>query len=244
MNNDAYNFLDVPKSDDRFVTPESLAWDLVISEREDFTGIMQGFVDDSNGKYRANQYEQIADEFQLLITTYMEIVFNVLKSNFMGELLDEKGEIRGDYDLEDKLNCYKPDFKDFTVDEMNEMSEFFRGRFAKIRYFLSVRNITEFCSDDPNDFGLDSKYYCKILLLDDNRSFTKNYFKQATHIPEGKRYTFMLRVDDNPQQKKLEDFYAVVYLPPYKNDLKKKPRKIRISFEKLNIISADPHITN
>lgn len=235
---DAMEFLDMPVPDDRYVTPESLAWDLVMGdELDDFTGIMQGLVDDSNNSYRADRYDKLADEFQILITIYMEMIFNVLKSNFMGELLDENGDILDGVELESELERYKPDFRKYNLDDMTIM---FRNLFAKIRYFLSVRDLTEICASDPNDFGSESKYYCKILLQDDRRAFTKNYFEKATHIPDGKRYTFMLRADDKPHQKKLEDFYAVVYLPPHIND-SSKPRKIRISFEKYNVISANPH---
>lgn len=237
--NEVLEFLDIPVPDDRFVTPESLAWDLVMGdEMADFTGVMQSLVDDSNGNYRANRYEKAADEFQILITIYMEMIFNVLKSNFMGELLDANGDIREGIDLESELERYKPDFRKYNIDDMTVL---FRSLFAKIRYFLSVRDITDVCSPDPNDFGSESNYYCKILLLDDRRNFSKEYFKNATHIPDDKRYTFMLKAVDKPHQKKLEEFYAVVYLPPYNDDSTKKPRKIRIAFEKYNVISANPH---
>jgi hypothetical protein len=233
----ALDFMEKP--DDRFVNPDSLAWDLVMGDdRADFTGVMQGFVSDNEGSFQAGRYEQIADEFQILITIYMEMIFNVLKSNFMGELLDDNGEIREGIDLERELEHYKPDFRKYSVEEI---TDFFRDKLAKIRYFLSVRDLTDFCSDDPSDYGRESGYYCKILLLDDRRSYSKKYFKNATHVPEGKRYTFLMRPDDDPQQKKLQDFYAVVYLPPHIDDTDQKPRKIRIAFEKYNVISANPH---
>jgi hypothetical protein len=234
----ALDFMEKP--DDRLVNPDSLAWDLVMGDdRDDFTAVMQGFVSDGEGSFQANRYEQTADVFQILITIYMEMVFNVLKSNFMGELLDERGEIREGTDLERELETYRPDFSRYTVEEM---TDFFRDKLAKIRYFLSIRELTEFCSDDPNDYGRDSEYYCKILLLDDRRSYSRKYFKNATHVPEGKRYTFLMRPDDDPQQKKLQDFYAVAYLPPHVDDADRKPRKIRIAFEKYNVISANPHM--
>jgi hypothetical protein len=232
------DFMEQP--DDRIVNPESLAWDLVMgNDRDNFTAIMQGFVSNGEGSYQANRYEQLEGEFQILLTIYMEMIFNVLKSNFMGALLDDNGNIRDGIDLELELAQYKPDIRQYDIQYITDI---FREKFAKIRYFLSVRDLTEFCSDDPNDFGRDTGYYCKILLLDDRREYSRKYFKQATHIPDGKRYTFLMRPDDNPEQKKLEDFYAVVYLPAYKDDIGNSPRKIRISFEKYNVISSDPHI--
>jgi hypothetical protein len=233
----AIDFMEKP--DDRFVNPDSLAWDLVMGDdREDFSGIMEGIVTDGEGSYRANRYEQLEGEFQILLTIYMEMVFHVLKSNYMGELLDENGDIRDGVDLEAELERYRPDFRKYSVEDMTEI---FRTKFAKIRYFLSVRDLTDLCSDDPADFGRETEYYCKILLLDDRRSLTRRYFQKATHIPDGKRYTFLMRPDDDPQQKKLDDFYTVVYLPPHVDDKSDRPRKVRISFSKYNVISKDPH---
>lgn len=233
-----YDFLEQP--DDRFVTPESLAWDLVMGDdMDDFTGVMRSFVSDENGSLRADRFQQLADEFQVLITIYMEMVFNVLKTNHMGSLLDDEGEVKDDVDLEEEIRKYKPNFRQYSLDDMTGL---FRSKFAKIRYFLSIIDITKYCENEDNDFGTHSKYYCKILLLDDGRSSTYKYFKMATHIPEGKRYTFLGRPDDNPQQKKLDDFYAVVYLPPHINDTSKTPRKVKISFSKYNVITADPHL--
>ena len=236
----AVEFMEQP--DDRFVNPESLAWDLVMgNERDDFSAVMQGFVCDGEGSYQANRYEQIEGEFQILLTIYLEMVYHVLKSNYMGELLDENGDIKEGVDLERSLNSYKPDFRKYTI---AEITDYFRDKFAKIRYFLSVRDLTDLCSDDPNDYGRSSEYYCKILLLDDRRNYSTRYFQQATHIPDGKRYTFLMRPDDNPQQKELKDFYAVVYLPPHIDDTSSRPRKLRISFEKYNVMSSNSHIAN
>jgi hypothetical protein len=233
----ALEFMDKP--DDRFMTPDTLAWDLVMgNDRDDFTGVMQGFVSDDHGKYGANRHEQMADEFQILITIYMEMIFNILKSNHMGSLLNENGDVKEGVDLEVELATYRPDFCNYSVDDMTGL---FRDKLAKIRYFLSVRDLTDFCSNDANDFGPGSEYYCKILLKDDGRSYSKNYFKKATHIPEGKRYTFLMKPDDNPTQKELKDFYAVVYLPPHVGDSDKTPRKIRVAFEKYNVISGNSH---
>ena len=80
--------------DNRTTSPESLAWDLVMSnDIERFGGIMENFVTDGRGFVKADRYEVLADEFQILISIYMEMVFNVLKANYMGELVNEDGEI-------------------------------------------------------------------------------------------------------------------------------------------------------
>ena len=168
------------------------------------------------------------------------MVFTILKSNHMGNLLDPDGELRKGIDLENELKLYKPDFRKYTVDDMTDL---FRDKFKKIRYFLSVRDITDLCnSNDENDFGSDNKYYCKILLLDDGRTYARRYFANANHIPDDKRYTFLGRRrpadGSNDKQEKLEDFYAVVYLPAHESDSRKLPRKIRVSFSKYNVTNG------
>jgi len=232
---DGVDFLSKP--DDRFVTPDSLAWDLIMGDdMEDYSAIMQKFVPSDSASNIADLYEQMADEFQILITIYMEMVFTVLKSNYMGGLLDEDGDVRDGIDLEEELSKYRPDFMLYDV---SDMTNIFRSKFLKIRYFLSVQDITDRCTVDPSDFGMSSEYYCKTLLMDDGRSTTKSYFERASHIPDDKRYTFLIRADSKHKQKKLSDFYTVMYLPPYKNG---KNRKIKLSFEKFNVNSnPNPH---
>lgn len=239
----AYGFLTANYDpDDRTVTPESLAWNLVMGEEiDDFSGIMSQFVSDESGSTGANRHQQLADEFQILIITYMEMVFHILKTNYMASLIDDSGDVLPDVDLEKELDNFKPDLSMYSTDDMCTI---YREKLAKIRYFLSVRDITDYCDDDPNDFGIDNKYYCKILLLDDGRSKTRTYFRNATHIPPHKRYTFLIRPDEHPKQDKLDDFYAVGYLPVCRDDsdTDTKTRKIRIAFSKINVISSDPHI--
>lgn len=233
------NFLE-QDTESNIMTPETLAWNLVMSsdtDLEDFTGVMHKFVSDDSGNFTANMYEQMSDEFQILVTIYFEMIFMILKSNYLGSLLDENGDIEETVDIEEKLENYKPDFKQYDLDAMTNI---FREKFVKIRYFLSVLDITDQCTSDPTDFGIHSEYYCKTLLLDDERGATKKYFNQADHIPDTKRYTFLIRQDSKRKQKKLKDFYTVVYVPPYKNT--GKPRKIRISFEKINVIVENQHI--
>lgn len=239
----AHEFIDKP--DDRVVTPESLAWDLIMSKDNDlknFGGVMSSFVQGGDTNVNSDiRYQQLTDEFQILITIYMEMVFTILKSNHMGNLLDADGELKDGVDLENELKSYSPDFRKYSIADMTDL---FKSKFTKIRYFLSVRDVTDFCDpNNENDFGLDSEYYCKILLLGDLRSSTSRYFEKSNHIPDNKRYTFLGRPNNNNNLEKLDDFYAVVYLPAHELDSNNVPRKIRISFSKYNIVGSDPHLS-
>lgn len=229
----------VGEPNDQVVTPESLAWNLVMNgEIGDFEGVMQRFVTGGhNGNQNAStlleaNYLQLSDEFQILIIIYIEMVYHILKMNYIGEFLDENGQVKDGVDLEEALSRFEPDF---TLYDLTQMTDIFRNKFQKIRYFLSILDITELCDryDDAN-FGPYVEYYCKVLLLDDLRSSTRRYFSAANHIPDGKRYTFLLRNDLEHKQKTLDDFYAVVYLPPFNGS--NKARKIKISFSRYTVI--------
>lgn len=219
-------------SDSRVVTPETLAWDLIMSnDITDFGGVMENLV---SGESNPNNLlevlnQNLVDEFQILITIYIEMLYYVMKSNFMASILNERGELDADVDLEAELDKYKPDLSMYKVDDMIEL---FRSKFKKIRYYLSIQDITEFCDSDPNDFGMFGNYYCKVLLLDDKREYSTRYFEQASHIPPDKRYTFLMK--NIELKSKLEEFYAVMYLPPYNGD--RLGRKVKISFSKFNVI--------
>jgi hypothetical protein len=213
------------------VTPDDLAWKLLMDTDVDedadvqkYTGIMQNFVinesDLSNNKN--TRYDQIADNFQILITMYMEMVIGYMNIAHMASHMNENYELDGTIDLEE---TFKPDYSKFTIDDMLVL---FREKFKKIRFFLSVQEITGTEISDTTDYGKASEYYCKIILKDTHQGklyFAKNIDNPA--VDHSKRYTFLMRYDKNKSQKKLEDFYAVCCLPNI---------KVKIYFSPLNII--------
>ena len=213
------------------VSPDDLAWKLLMDTDVDedadiqkYTGIMQNFVlnDSELSDNKNTRYDQIADNFQILITMYMEMIIGYLNIAHMASHMDANGELDDTIDLE---KTFKPDYTKFTVDDMLLL---FREKFKKIRFFLSVHEITGTDMSDSTDYGKSSEYYCKIILKDthqDKLYFIKNINNPA--VDQSKRYTFLMRYDTKKTQKKLEDFYAVCCLPNI---------KIKIYFSPLNII--------
>uniref|UniRef100_A0A6C0BF17 Uncharacterized protein n=1 Tax=viral metagenome TaxID=1070528 RepID=A0A6C0BF17_9ZZZZ len=163
------------------VLPESLAWRLLTDD---------DFVETSIG----SSMEDTEEYFQVLITIYMEMIFFVLKSNYVND-----GNT--DYD------SFKPDLTELTI---NSISTFFYEKLLKIGVILSVEEIHDTDINDINDFGKSSNdYYCKIMLKD--TMYGEKYFENNT-----KRYTFLRKNKNNIKNDKLNDFYAVCALPHIK----------------------------
>ena len=218
-------FLDQSHSEN-IVTPESLAWNLLIDEDvKDYEGVlMPNVVNDPNSSTQSGQgknmlYEQLSDQFQILISMYMEMVFGLLKINHISANMNEHGDISDEIDLD---KTFKPDLSKFTVDDMLLV---FREKFKKIRYFLSVQEIYD---ANSSSYGSSAEYYCRILLKDTPEG--KTHFWNNRHNPAidpEKRYTFLMRNDKEKSHRELKNFYAVCTLPNI---------KVRISFSPLNII--------
>jgi hypothetical protein len=226
------SFLDQPSDDSvNIVTPESLAWKLLMDEDvKEYAGTLIPFVSgDQELSHNSDmRYEQLSDQFQILITLYMEMVYGLLKINHIASGMNDHGGIDDTIDLEKTFN---PDLSKFGVDDMLIL---FREKLKKIKMFLSVREIFTSDPTNPRDYGFSSEYYCRIILKDTPDGVT--YFWNNRNNPavnSAKKYTFVMRDDKKKENKKLNDFYAVCVLPNI---------KVQISFSPINVMVQKPHI--
>lgn len=213
--------------DDKIVTPETLAWKLLMEDENimDYAGILDMHVIDDNSdindKNRLSQkvgYDDMIDQFQILITIYMEMIFGTLRISHVSDVMDKNVDIDS-YDLE---NTFKPDFSNVTI---NDILDIYKERFKKIRIILSVREIFDTDMSNNRDFGKYSEYYCRIILKDTPEGMKYFEMNHNTLNPD-LRYTFVIRHDENNKQTKLSDFYAVCALPNM---------KVKISFDVINV---------
>jgi len=225
------NFL-TQNDDDKIVTPETLAWKLLMEDENimDYAGILDMQVIDpsinnnnnTNNNTKSNShigYDDMVDQFQILITIYMEMIFGMLRISHVSDVMDKNGDI-DDCDLE---NTFKPDFTNVTI---NDILDVFKERFKKIRIILSVREIYDTDMSNVRNFGKYSDYYCRIILKDTPEGFKYFEANRDTLNPDI-RYTFVIRRDEDNKQTKLSDFYAVCALPNM---------KVKISFDVINIV--------
>ena len=226
------DFLDQSyEATENIVTPESLAWNLMMDENvDDYAGMLMPFVsgDELLSQNNGIRYEQLSDQFQILITMYMEMVFGLLKINHIMMNTNENGEIANEADLD---KTFKPDLSKFGVSDMLTV---FREKLKKIRVYLSVQEIWDADPENLKDYGSASEYYCRIMLADTPEG--KTYFWNNRNNPvvdSDKRYTFVMRDDKKKSHKKLNDFYAVCVLPNI---------KVKICFSPINVIVQNPHM--
>ena len=210
---------------DEIVTPESLAWKLLMdNEIDDLKGVIMSFID---GCDENTNYENQAGQFEILVTMYMEMVFGLLKINHISKQLNEKGELDADIDLE---KSFSPDLTNLSLDDLTVV---FREKFKKIRIFLSTSLILDSDPENQKNFGSKSQYYCRILLKD--LLVDRTYFwTNRQRIDPDKRYTFVIRNDPDKKQNKIDDFYAVCALPNM---------KVKISFSPITVVDCDNNYT-
>jgi len=229
-------FLNQTDDSENIMSFDALAWKLLMDDDvENYAGILLPFVmeEDNNNTITLNKeknklsnvrYDSLGDQFQILISVYMEMVFGMLKINHVNSLINDNGDIDESIDLE---ATFKPDLSLFTMDGLTDT---FRDKFKKIRVFLSVLGIYD-AKEGLKDYGSSSDYYCRIILKDSAEG--KAYFKANAHwLDPEKRYTFVMRNDNEKKQAKLADFYAVCKLPDM---------KVRISFSQINVITQNQH---
>lgn len=207
------SFLNIEQNSD-VVSPESLAWKLLVDDDiEDFAGVLIPCSESSSiSDMKTVKHDELIDQFQILITIYMELVFGLLKINHINNNLDENGEIKN-VNLEES---FSPDFSIFSIDDLLNL---FKDKFKKIRYILNVKEISE------EDSYYTMKYYCRIILKD-TPDGKIHYFVNKNKLDSTKRYTFLIRNSNLSEFNQLSDFYAICALPNF---------KVKVYFSPINI---------
>lgn len=217
-------FLNPCKDGNNIMTPEALAWKLLIDDDvKDYAGVLlPSVLGDHIDNGENILYDTLADQFQILVTIYMELVFGLLKINHISSFVNDDDIVDDNIDFDATFN---PNVSELTIDDMINI---FREKFKKVRVFLSVRGIYDGNEKDPKNYGSSSDYYCRIILKNSPEGYV--YFdKNKDWLDPEKHYTFVIRDDKKRKQKQLADFYAVFTLPNNGN-------KIRISFSPINVI--------
>lgn len=208
------------QNDDNIVTPESLALKLLIeNDVNDYTGVLQMFVDDNN----STLYDKYAGQFEILITIFMEMIYGMLKIEHINSFIDSDGNLDENIDFD---STFKPNFSEYDI---KDITKIFQEKFKKIRIYLSIHEVQGDDKNNKNDYGYYDKYYCRTILKDtfDGRTY---FWRNRKILDPNKRYTFVLRNDNDKNNKKLDDFYAICVFPHI---------KIKISFSPINIITKD-----
>ena len=213
-------------------TPESLAWDLYMNNNKNVNGRLINFIDDNNNQLSCNvntienKFNSISGSFEILITTLMELIYYKLYDDHF-ETLSKKNQLNDDLDIASM-------HIDFTINNLNDFVNFLNDKIKNIDYMISVNTIENTNINDPNHFGQNTKYYCKIISKDTYHG-EKYFLINRSKLDFNKKYTFLLNIltqnyEYQASINNIRDLYAVIAL----NNV-----KLKINFIQLNINNED-----
>ena len=171
-------------SDNTYYTPEKIAWSLLVDNIDDSIKGMDAF------PYEKDSGDQHTFIFEILITIFMELLFNIAKLDCLG-----------------KKERFIPDYKNLPIDALlSVISE----KMLVLKYIVKVDEYdkSEFIDDKKKFKELSDKRYCRVLLrYYDNDDFFKKqisddlyYHMKLNGLVSGKKY------------KKLSDVYSILML--------------------------------
>lgn len=176
-------------NDGGIYTPEELAWKLVMDENIDDSAAIMAFADE-------NSKETL---FEILITIYIEMLFDYYKMTYLESTLD--------LNEEDEENKICDEFENFKLDLNNVnlelLTNVFTEKFKKIKYILNVYDI----SYDYYEY-IKKNRYCTVLLKDSSSDSTYFLMNEA-HLDPEKRYHFVLNSLYLPSNE-LRDIFCTV----------------------------------
>jgi hypothetical protein len=150
--------------EDNTFTPEELAWRLILDENINSAPLIA--YSDENSK-------EIV--FEILITIYIEMIFNYYKLKYL--------ENQGVEDLDDNFDNFNMDLNQINI---NDLTNIFCEKFTKLKFILNVSELSreEFENTKKNR-------YCTVLLKD--LESDKNFFElNKEYFDSDKRYHFIL----------------------------------------------------
>ncbi len=161
--------MDLPMNDGGIYTPEELAWKLVMDENINYDAAIMAFADE-------NSKETL---FEILITIYIEMIFNYYKIKYLENTINEENED----EICDEFDNFKLNLNLVNLDTLTDV---FSEKFKLIKYLLNVHEI----SYEYYDY-IKKNRYCTVLLKDSPNDELYFEFNKDKLDPE-KRYHFVL----------------------------------------------------
>jgi hypothetical protein len=154
-------------NDDNNYTPETLAWTLIMDDNINDSGLLI-FSEENNNEII----------FEILITIYVEMIFNYYKLKYLESQYDSDN-----VNFDDNFDNFKLDINQIN---MFTLTNVFKTKFNKLKIILNVKELTQ------EEYETSRKHrYCTILLRDsphDNTYFVMN----EKYIDKHKKYHFVL----------------------------------------------------
>ena len=150
--------------EDNTFTPEELAWRLILDENVNSAPLI-AFSDENSKEIM----------FEILITIYIEMIFNYSKLKYL--------ENQNVEDLDNNFDNFNIDLNQINI---NDLTNIFCEKFTKLKFILNVSELSreEFENTKKNR-------YCTVLLKD--LESDKNFFElNKEYFDSDKRYHFIL----------------------------------------------------
>ncbi len=175
---------DNPNQDESY-TPEELAWKLILDEQVEPRGLLM-FSDD-------NSHEIL---FEILITIFLEMIFDHYKLQYLQDNLDNQNIS----DQDDNFHNFKLDLNKL---DLNYITTIFVEKIKKLQYLLCITEISQ------EEYATSkTSRYCTALLKDSPSDRT--YFvMNEEHLDPDKRYHFVLN-SNYKRQRDIRNIYCTL----------------------------------
>jgi hypothetical protein len=171
--------------EDNTFTPEELAWRLVLDENINSAPLI-AFSDENTKEIL----------FEILITIYVEMIFNYSKLKFLENKSDNSD--KSDENFDNNFDNFKINLNTVNI---NDLTNIFTDKFHKLKFIL---NVTEITREQYNESK--KKRYCTVMLKDSPTDYL--YFEMnKDHIDPEKRYHFVLN-NLYKEQSELKDIFC------------------------------------
>jgi hypothetical protein len=185
---------EIESQDSKMYTPESIAWDLLVGESIDpeKRGKLIGFgpLEKEKENQELSKSDIFTYKYEILITIFMELLFNMAKLNHFAE--------------NEENAKFIPDYKKFNIDAFFSLIQ---DKF-KILGFLAFVDSERMEGDKEWLVSLVNERYCRVVLryYDDDDHFEIN------NVAEDIYYHMKLNGLNKMKYKKLKEIYSVIFL--------------------------------
>lgn len=184
---------------DDFYTPESLAWDLLVG---DIDNTKVGKLLDysyENINNNISSHEKITFRFEILLTIFMEILFDLAKLEYYSQNDGNDGN----------NNKFIPEYEKFNIDAYINLIE---DKFKIFGFcvFINKEKMEKFSSDKDGFKFLMENRYCRVLL--------KNYNEDNSefeNLPDDTYYHMKINGLNKNNYDNLKQIYSVFFLNEY-----------------------------
>jgi hypothetical protein len=186
-------------------TPESIAWELLFGNiDEEKKGNLLNYTNDINYN---NIDDPVTFTYEILITIFMELLFNIAKMDYWSE---------SDNNIQ---NHFIPDYKKFN---MSSYISIINDKLKIIGYcmFIKEDDMSDFIYDKESLKTIIDNRYCRIVL----RYHDNDDHFESNNISDDIYYHMKLNGLNENKYLKLNDVYSVIFL---------NEKIYRLSFEKI-----------